>query len=200
LRINSFDLHLVGKQQYEVEVYSKAGQAKDSPQGSGGWTEMCKSRVQGQGLKSTTVIPSQDCDPVEINGNQFQTFYITVVGIGDMVVARTNVTTGTENSDLLIRPGAAVTYFDTVRYDNYVFDGGVRYSLINTTTTNNACKDDTKTNVYIHELVGERSCAWLAENMNRFRFACTLAVPAFHCPVACGLCTSAAAAAAGASE
>lgn len=171
-----------------MEIYSKTGQAKDSPQGSGGWKEMCKTQVQGQGFKSTTVIPSKDCDPVEINNNQFQTFYITLVCIGDMVVARANATTGTENADLMIRPGSAVTYFDKLRYDGFVFDGGVRYNIIMTTS---GCKDNTNNNVFIHELVGERSCAWLDANMDRFGFACNLAVPAFHCPVTCGLCGAA---------
>jgi hypothetical protein len=130
LRINSFDLHLAAAQQYQVEVYSKIGQVKDHPQGSGGWRQMCKSTVQGQGFNSTTVIPSQDCDPVEIGANRFRTFYVTLVGMDDMVVARANVTAGIENNDLMLRAGAAVSYFDTARYDNFVFDGGVRYSLV----------------------------------------------------------------------
>jgi hypothetical protein len=132
LRINSFDLHLAAKQQYQVEIYSKTGQVKDNPRGSGGWRQMCKSTVQGQGFKATTVIPSRDCDPVEINVNRFQTFYLSLVGADDMVVARANATTGIENDDLLIRPAgsAAVTYFDTARFDKFVFDGGVRYSVL----------------------------------------------------------------------
>ena len=172
----------------QIEIYSKAGTVDQNPQGTSGWELMCSSEVQGKGFGQRTDIPEGDCKSVEVDMNEFRTFYVTMVDVNDMVVAQGSKSDGLNNGDLTLRPGSAVTYFDTQRFNGYVFDGGIRYNVITESSGGgNGCRDQTG-NVYIHESVGERSCSWLKDNIARFGFACNLVVPAFHCAATCGIC------------
>jgi hypothetical protein len=131
-----------------------------------------------------------DCVPTKVNKGEFQTFYITLSDKPNLVMAYTGgLSSGAVYEDQFIRinSGSAVSYLDSASFDGFNFNGQVRYSLIDQTASPTCT--DMDGNVLMDEGVGERSCSWLGENLERFGYVCSFAIPSLHCPNTCNICS-----------
>lgn len=185
--VSGFDIHISTQGQYTVQVFTRPGRLSAVP---GGWTEICEAVVSSPGRGELTEIPASACTPVAIAAKTFQTFYVTLGGGTPELVLTdegglVNKTIYNDN-DLRVRTGFAVTYFDQDYFGGYSLNGGVRYTV--TTTQPSTCNDQSGT-VAMDDNAGERTCAWLTENWDRFEFVCQFAAPSLHCPETCSVCS-----------
>jgi hypothetical protein len=187
--VRGYDIHISTPGQYTIQVLSRPGKVSKE---TGGWTEICKTTVTSPGRGELTEIPSSACTPVEIAATSSQTFYITLGGGAPELVLADEVGVVDKaiinNADLRLGSGFAVTYFDQDYFEGFSLNGGIHYTVTSTQQQPITCNDKTGT-VAMDDTVGNRNCAWLAQNFDRFEFVCQFAVPSLHCPDTCGVCS-----------
>jgi hypothetical protein len=187
--VRGFDIHISTAGQYSVQVLTRPGRVSTE---TGGWTKICETTVTSPGRGELTEIPSSACTPVEIAATSSQTFYITLGG-GAPELVLTNEGGLVDKvifngNDLRLGSGFAVTYFDQDYFEGFSLNGGIRYTVTSTQLQPSTCEDQAGT-VAMDDTVGQRTCAWLAENWDRFAFVCQFAFPSLHCPNTCGVCS-----------
>lgn len=167
----SFDVHLFGSSTLLVEVWTRAP--------AGDWKQMCKSQVTSLGRFQTVPLPEKDCTPVGLAADSVLEIYITIASSKDLIMIA-NANWALETDDFTLSNGAAVSHFDGSRSNGYGFDGSVRYKR--------DCSDNSTTAVRISDWAGDRTCSWLAQNINRMGFTCEFTSVVLHCPETCGFC------------
>lgn len=181
ITIRSYGIHLNNVGNYQIKVFSRSGQLGTASTGI--WTSVCSGSVESRGYGATTAIPEKFCSPLEVKSGQWITLYVTTVEKNDLVMTR-GVEHGTSlinNADILVRSGTAITFNNQGTYKRYAFNGAIHY------TVDPECLDATGL-VLVDDIVGERTCSWLASNRARFGFACNF-LASVHCPVACDVCS-----------
>jgi hypothetical protein len=188
--VRGFDVHIGTPGQYAVQVLTRSGRASKE---TGGWTIICDTTVTSPGRGELTEIPSSACTPVKIEASSSQTFYITLGGGAPELVLADEAGVVDKaiinNGDLRIGSGFAVTYFDLDYFEGFSLDGGIHYTVTTSTQVQPIPCNDKVGTVGMDDTVSRRTCAWLAENWDRFDFVCQFAVPSLHCPQTCGVCS-----------
>jgi hypothetical protein len=182
LTVTTFDVHMVKAGSYRVQVRTRPGQVRSVTVEE--WKVLCDATVTSSGYGAFATIPEADCAPLKMASKSFHTFYVTLVEEKNLVMTNAegqNDRALIDNSDLKVTSGFAVTYLDSGSFDGYSFNGAVHYTLPS------QCRDQSGT-VHLDDIVGERTCFWLANNFDRFAYTCAFAGPAVHCPVTCNIC------------
>ena len=184
--VTSLSFHTPTTEEFRVVVYTKQGSFDQSERDPHLWTEIANVTVQGQGSSNPTPIPSSAFDPVQINTGTIQAFYVTTVDSKNIYM------TGggsinlngvlTENADLSILAGFAVTDLFGSTFSPFGWNGEFHYSLSSTCA-------DTDQQVLISN-VGAKSCEWVSHNSDRFGSVCNLIDVATACPATCGFCAT----------
>ena len=177
IRLMSFGVHLFGSSTVLVEVWIR----KDVSSSDKQWTQMCSSAVDGQGRFRIVTLPDGDCTPTELVAGTTAEIYVAIESSKDVIMIADKTWTF-ETEDFSLLNGAAVSYFDDKRSNGYGFDGSIKYAR--------SCKDKEST-VYFSDWVGgNKSCLWLAKNLDRMGFSCEFTDIVLHCPSTCGHCTA----------
>jgi hypothetical protein len=188
--VRGFDIHIASEGQFSVQILTRPG--KVSAQ-TGGWTEICQAQVSSSGRRELTAVPADTCEPVTIAVNESHTFYVTLSGgAAELILTDEEGSTGkttVDSNDLSVGSGYAVTFFDQDSFEGFAFNGVIRYTVSSELAPQpGVCRDRSGTAV-IDNVVGERSCAWLAANLGRFDYVCDMLVPSLFCPETCNICS-----------
>jgi hypothetical protein len=183
LTLRSFDVHINDQESHRVRVLTRPGRVTQE----GEWLSLCDTTVIGQGYGIGTTIPESECAPTFVLKDNYQTLYVTLVEDASLVLQgegnhSQNVLFNT--GDIRINAGIAVDYFDGETHPGFSFQGSILYTLDD---ASGECADKIGSALMI-ESVGERTCAWLALNMDRYGFVCSFFDQSTYCPVTCGVC------------
>jgi len=185
--VTSLSFHTASTEPVDVAVYTKQGTYADgSEQLPETWTLIAETTVQGKGVGNRTTVPASDFDAVELSEGDLQAFYLTTGDVKNVILSGGSGVTlqlhdmWTENGDLTILTGEAVTGKFGGSYSPYAWNGRIHYSA------KLDCVDKSGT-IYV-ENVGDKSCAWLSKNQARFGFLCDRITVATTCPVTCSFC------------
>jgi hypothetical protein len=181
ITIRSFDVHLSKSGQYQIKVFVRSGEL--ASQSDSSWNEICTATVESKGYGTATPIPESSCESFDLPRNSFLSVYVTTVEQANLVMTGSTAigTALINNADLKLRSGVAVTYPNAGSYDNYAFNGAIHYTVAG------QCQDNSGT-VFVDDTVGDRTCAWLADNLDRYAFTCKFATVSVLCPVVCDVC------------
>lgn len=191
--ITGFFLHIRGAgTERRVQIYMIDGAFAGKEFASSSWgNPIIDQQVTSQGFGQLT---SVDTSKIFIKGGERKSFYFTIAGeIQDMMMANGsgnpvgNVIV--QNEDMRIKWGKAISYpfggAASQSFDGYGLNGGFKYAL--PISEEEKCSDSSDS-FFISDLVGDRDCNWIANNLPRFDHVCTFLDVAIKCPVTCNFC------------
>ena len=188
--IKSLSFHTPSRGSVDVAVYTKRGTYTDgSEQLPEAWTLIAQTAVQGQGVGNLTSIPGSAFQDVLIQNGTLQAFYVTTGDSKNITLSGGSQLTlqvddvWTENSDLSLLVGKAVTGSFGGSYSPYAWNGKIHY------TVELGCVDKNDL-IAVDTNVGAKSCDWLSKNQGRFGYLCDRVAVATTCPVTCNFCDS----------
>lgn len=185
LTVTSLSFHTASRDLLPIFVYTKEGTYVGSDRSILNWTLIANVTVQGQGFGNPTPIPSAAFDQTPLKAGAVTSFYVTainkrIVMSGGRAVSVKLHESWSENSELSILTGYAVTGLFGRSYKPYAWNGQIHY------TRSTACLDSSES-VFVDN-VGDRTCEWVSKNPDRFGFLCDLVNIATACPVTCDFC------------
>lgn len=173
ITLMTLGVHLYGSSTVVVEVWIRGPS-------SNGWNQMCQTTVASGGRFSIVTIPESDCNPTELAAGTTSEIYVAIESSKGVIMIPDSTWT-METQDFTLSNGAAVSYFDDKRANGYGFDGSIHYAR--------TCEDQTS-QVHFSDWAGDRTCSWLAKNLDRMGFSCDFTDIVLHCPLACGRCAA----------
>ena len=191
ITVTSLSFHTASTDSVAVKVYTKKGTydvASGSDHRASDWTLISNTTVQGQGFTNATRIPAADFDELKLKEGDIQAFYVDAGSVKNVILSGNSHASlqlhgmWSENRDLAILTGSAVTGSFAGSYPLYAWNGAIHYSI------GTECTDG-RSNVFVDN-VGDVSCDWLSKNQARFGFLCDRIHFAMACPVTCNYCDS----------
>mmetsp|Transcript_4764 Transcript_4764/g.6891 ORF Transcript_4764/g.6891 Transcript_4764/m.6891 type:complete len:1246 (-) Transcript_4764:33-3770(-) len=125
--VTDFDIHTYSTSQIEVYIYTKEGEYTGFEQDSSAWTQICSTRVQGEGSPNPTHISAEAIDSVSIGVGQNQSFYIT---LSESKIRYTNGIPATDDGIIQIINSSGNKYLFGIDYPNRIWNGNIYYSRI----------------------------------------------------------------------
>jgi hypothetical protein len=183
LTVTSLSFNTASSDLLRIVVYTKEGSYVGSDKRSLDWTLTANVTVEGQGFGNPTPIPAAAFDQTPLKAGAIQSFFVTaidkrIVMSGGRAVSVNLHHSWSENSEISILTGYAVTNLFGGSYSPYAWNGQIQYTR--------ACLDSSES-VFVDN-VGDRTCEWVTKNPEHFGFLCDVVSIATACPVTCDVC------------
>ena len=122
--VTSFDIHTYSNLNVHVYIYSKPGTFVGFEHDMSAWTEICDTRVDGQGSPNPTNIPADAVTAVRVEAGETHSFYITLT---DSSIRYTNGIITTDDGVIRFFRSSGNKYPFGADYPNRIWNGVVHY-------------------------------------------------------------------------